>query len=71
MDRDETKLNGNHLRAANDHGRMEITRAGHVRLVHPITQRFIAVFDPELGLLHVTDGGRTATIDLNGIRTSL
>lgn len=71
MDRDETKLNGNHLRAANDHGRIESHRAGYVRIVHPVTQRFIAEFDPERGLLRVSDGGKTATIDLNGIRIAL
>lgn len=67
MDRDEKQISAGGLRSANQCATIA-TRAGYVRLVHPVTQRFVAEYDPERGLLRVSDGGRVATIDLNGVR---
>lgn len=40
---------------------------GLVRLIHPMTGRFIAEYDPIRGLLKVVDRSKTAFIDLVSI----
>ena len=67
MDRDKT-ISAEVLKSANE--RATIATA-YVRLVHPVTQRFVAEYDPERCLLKVSDRGKTAIIDLKGLRIAL
>lgn len=69
MDRNEkVELSAERLKTANKHATISAT---YIRLVHPVTQRFVAEYDPERGLLRVSDQGKTAVIDLKGVRIAL
>lgn len=66
MDRDKAiSIDARVLKSANERATID---AAFVRLVHPVTQRFVAEYDPERGLLRVSDRGKTAVIDLKGVR---
>lgn len=67
MDRDKT-ISAEVLKSANECATIVTT---YVRLVHPVTQRFVAEYDPERCLLKVSDRGKTAIIDLKGLRIAL
>lgn len=68
MDRDKA-ISADVLKSANE--RATINSTTYIRIVHPITQRFVAEYDPERGLLRVRDQGKTAVIDLKGVRIAL
>lgn len=68
MDRDKA-INAEVLKSANE--RATINSATYIRIVHPVTQRFVAEYDPERGLLKVSDKGKTAVIDLRDVRIVL
>jgi hypothetical protein len=68
MDRDEKRIDAEGLKSANECATIVAT---YIRLVHPVTQRFVAEYDPERCLLKVSDRGKTAVIDLKGLRTAL
>lgn len=69
MDRDEKRVvDAEGLKSANE---CATIATAYVRLVHPVTQRFVAEYDPERCLLKVSDRGKTAVIDLKGLRIAL